>query len=94
MVIGMRTLGVEEELLVVSPARAAGSASPTSACTPRTLSPSPAAAADVLDARLDTVRPALRDAGAGLQRPVHRRTGDLAAVVRDAVDRTAHSGGR
>jgi glutamate---cysteine ligase / carboxylate-amine ligase len=67
----------------------------------------PAAAADVMTAMLEHVRPALADAGdeqrvadgmatllrrgtgADLQRRVHRETGDLAAVVRAAVDLTA-----
>lgn len=66
----------------------------------------PVPAAEVLDALLDTVGDALRDAGderrvqdgvrevlrrgtgAELQRAVHRRTGDLAAVVREAVEQT------
>jgi carboxylate-amine ligase len=101
---------VRTEILRLAAWRAARSGLTGELVHPRT--GRPAAAADVLGALLDTVRPALRDAGdedrveAGVrevlrrgtgaeqQRAVHRRTGDLTAVVRDAVDRTAHSRGR
>ena len=57
----------------------------------------PAPAAEVLHALLDAVRPALAAAGdeqrvaegvAAVQRQVHQRTGDVAEVVRVAIERT------
>jgi glutamate---cysteine ligase / carboxylate-amine ligase len=96
---------VRTEILRLAAWRAARSGLTGDLVHPLTQRPAPAA--DVLDALVDTVGEALRDAGdeqrvtAGVaailrrgtgaeeQRAVHRRTGDPAAVVRAAVDRTA-----